>query len=144
MKIDEVNSILRNKILHLINEGWLKTHIGRVLLGSNGQAHLNHFLKEDTKSGHPNDFGVKPLQKIASVIGYNVRIVFVPKNQHETEEHLEQLNMHFIEDLDQSLINYLNNNVTSPVIAKSSRTQLDAVLDEILPVGDIEDSDKKE
>lgn len=131
MKIGEVNSILRAKILHLITEGWTKTHIGRVLLGGNGQAHLNHFLKEDTKSGMPNDFGIKPLQKIAQVIGYNVCIAFVPDDSREVEEYLEQLNMVFVEDLDQSLINYLNNNTTNTKIIRTSKTQMDEVVDDI-------------
>jgi hypothetical protein len=137
MKIEEVNSILRNKILHLINTGWLKTHIGKVLLGANGQAHLNHFLKENKDTGKVNDFGIKPLQKIGNVIGYDVCIAFVPQDNHDVEEQLEQLNMNFIEDLEQSLLNYLNKNVSANAnIVRSSRTQIDSVLDDLLPGDD--------
>lgn len=134
MKIDEVNSILRNKILGMINQGWLKTHIGKVLLGANGQAHLNHFLKGNDETGKSNDFGVKPLQKIANVVGFDVRIAFVPQGNHDIEEHLSTINMNFITELEDALLNYLNNNVTTNTnITRTSRTQIDNVLDDILP-----------
>ena len=76
------------------------------------------------------------MQKIANVVGYDVCIAFVPENQHEVGEYLGQLNMNFIEDLEQSLLNYLNNNVTANTnIARSNRTQIDSVLDDLLPGG---------
>ena len=139
MKIDEVNSILRSKIMAMINEGWLKTHIGKVLLGANGQAHLNHFLKQNEETGQFNDFGVKPLQKIANVVEFDVRIAFVPKGHHDTEEQLNSINMNFIQELEDALLNYLNNNVTiNTNIIRSNRTQIDNVLDDLLPGDPIE------
>ena len=131
MKIREVNSILRDRINSLISKGWFKSHIGKVLLGSNGQAHLNHFisLKEDNTY---NDFGIKPLEKIAHVIDYEIRLVFVPKNNHSITDSINDANMEFFDALNESLVNYLVNHVSSPSIIKTSKTQIDDVLDEIL------------
>ena len=138
MKIDEVNSILRNKITDLISSGWLKTHIGKVLLGANGQAHLNHFLKSNEETGQFNNFGEKPLQKIANVVDFEVHLAFIPKGQHEPKEQISAINMNFFNELEEALLNYLNNNITEHTnINKTSRTQIDSVLDDLLP-GDSE------
>jgi len=163
MDISDSNKIIRDMINDLLKSGWLKTHIGKVLLGANGQAHLNHFLKE-SDDGEFNDFGIKPLSKIGNVIGYDVHVSFVP-NQYTIEETIDRdetivdslkfekkqealqkfeetikilnnYNLDFNNTLKAALLNYLNNNIknNSNITLGVNRNQIDLVLDEVLGI----------
>ncbi len=133
MKIKEINSILRETINQIVNSGWLKTHIGKVLLGANGQAHLNHFLKVN-ENGIDSDFGIKPLQKIATVIDHDVMVIFVPHGNNNLVEFISNTNMEFVANLERELLTYLNNNIQKNANLRTSvpKTQIDNVLDELL------------
>lgn len=131
MQLDEVNQLLREGITELIESGWLKTHIGKVLLGPNGQAHLNHFLKvEDNEL--PNNFGIKPLQKIGQVIGYDAHVVFIHPDDTEQLGNALHANQKFMDDLTAKLIDYLSNN-TQTLNTPKGKSQIDSVLDSLLP-----------
>lgn len=138
MLLNDINSRLRATILKLINAGWSKTPIGKVLLGSNGQSHLNHWLKGEKENGH--NFGVKPLNRIAGLIDYETHIVFVKKptdeepndNYQDQIKMLEDQNEIFIGELEQTLTNYLTNNIQVPKSSKSGKGQIDSLLDELI------------
>jgi len=131
MQLEEVNQLLRDCISELIESGWLKTHIGKVLLGPNGQAHLNHFLKQEDNE-LPNNFGIKPLQKIGQVIHYDAHVVFIHPDDTEQLGHALHANQKFIDDLTIKLIDYLSKN-TQPLNSPKGKSQIDSVLDSLLP-----------
>lgn len=132
MLLKDVNIALRGMVTRLINQGWVKTQVGRILLGSNGQAHLNHWLKNN-EAGAPNDFGIRPLQKVAALIDYEAHIVFLPTtNNEQAIEYLENQNNAFITELETRMTNVLSNNIPAAKITKTSRGQIDNVLDDII------------
>ncbi len=131
MLINDTNEIIRDCINDLINSGWLKTHIGKVLLGPNGQAHLNHFLKaEDGEL--PNNFGIKPLQKIGQVIGYDAHIMFIHPEDAPGLSNAHAANQKFIDELAAALVKYLTDTTKQSGTSKGKST-LDSVLDDLLP-----------
>jgi len=130
MKLNELNTIIRSLINNKIELGWVKSHIGKILLGANGQAHLNRFLTPNP-SGTYNNFGIKPLQKIAKIIDYDVMVVFVPKDNSEICKSVEEYNDSFLQELSKSLDDYINGNFSQDKIIRTSKTQIDNVLDDI-------------
>lgn len=129
MRVNEINGLLRAMVNKLIQMGWVKTMIGRIILGTNGQAHMNHWFKED--DGKANDFGIKPLDRIASLNDHSAQIVFVHDNDVEFMEILEKRNVQFASDLEQLILNYLNKNIETPKIARGGKSKIDCLLDEI-------------
>ncbi len=101
---------------------------------ANGQAHLNRFLTPNP-NGTYNLFGIKPLQKIAKIIDYDVMIIFVPQNNSEVTKSVETCNMAFLSELSTALDDFINGNFTQDKIMRTSRTQIDAVLDDIFEDG---------
>jgi len=131
MKIEEVNEMLRTMINDKINQGWQKTKIGKVLLGANGQAHLNHFLKvEDDGSIH--NIGIKPLQKIATTIDYDVMVTFVPKGNTGAVNYIKDCNSYFINELSKALYDYLSGDTPIPHVGNKTKSSVELVLDEML------------
>jgi len=130
MKLKDLNNALRGLINNKIELGWVKSHIGKILLGANGQAHLNRFLTPND-NGIYNNFGIKPLQKIAKIIDYDVMVIFVPKNNLEINRAVEDCNNAFLSELSTSLDNYISGNFAQEKIIRTSRTQIDSVLDDI-------------
>jgi len=129
MLIEETNDLIRNSIVELINSGWLKTHVGKLLLGPNGQAHLNHFLKSEDNE-LPNNFGIKPLQKIGQVIEYDAHVVFIHPDDSEQINIVNSLNQKFVKDLLEKLIKHMKGE--HKVEAPRTKSQIDSVLDELL------------
>ena len=126
------NDLLRRIVCQLVSKGWNKTLIGKALLGDNGQAHVNNWLKTD--GDKVSDFGLKPLSNIAEQIGYEVHVVFLPKSDTTSEilEQIDNANETFADILKTKIDNYLNNKVVVPKFIKNNRGKIDQVLDEIL------------
>lgn len=97
---------------------------------ANGQAHLNRFLTPN-KNGIYNLFGIKPLQKIAKIIDYDVMIAFVPKADVQTARFIEDCNNKFLTELSDSLDAFISGNFTQNKIVRTSKTQIDSILDDI-------------
>lgn len=91
---------------------------------------MNRFLTPND-NGSFNNFGVKPLQKISKTIDYELFIVFLPQNESETIAAIEDLNNRFFQQLSSALDNYISGNFVNDKIIRSSRTQIDNVLDDI-------------
>ena len=125
----ELNESLRVRLLELIDSGWLKTHIGKILLGPNGQAHLNHFLKDDDL---PNDFGLKPLAKVGSVVNYNLHIAFIKDDDVESIQQVDDMNHDFLNTLIEDMVDYLNNNNNSINLTRGGKSQIDSIIDDLL------------
>ena len=126
----ELNNSLRGLVNKLIEAGWIKTTVGKVLLGNNGQAHMNHWLKSD--NGKTNDFGIKPLERIGGLLEYEAHIVYVAKTDNDFKNELDSRNIQFIQNLETAMRNYLSENLPSPRITRSGGGKIDKVLDELI------------
>ncbi len=132
MDLKDTNTTLRGMVLKLINVGWVKTTIGRILLGANGQTHMNHWLNLN-QDGKTTDFGIKPLSRIADLIDYEVHVVFINRSKHQSEiEIMNNLNIEFANELENSCTNALSNNIPKTSSIKNSRSPVDNILDELL------------
>ena len=132
MILIDINAALRGMITKLINSGWSKTNVGRILLGANGQAHMNHWMKSKD-DGSPNDFGIKPLDRIAKLLDYETHVVFVkPGENPQAIEYIDNLNNEYIQQLEKACSDVLSNNIPAPKTGKSGKGQIDAVLDDLL------------
>ncbi len=129
MLIDDTNDLIRNSINELINTGWLKTHIGKLLLGPNGQAHLNHFLKTEDND-LPNNFGIKPLQKIAQGLEYDVHVVFVHPDNTEQINILNNANQKFVKVIMETIVEHMKGEHKMEI--PKAKSQIDSVLDDLL------------
>lgn len=130
MTSPELNNLLRTLVISLTNSGWLKTSIGKILLGSNGQAHMNHWLKFDGEKC--NDFGIKPLERIGNLLEYETHIVYISKDDRETKKLLDSKNQEFMNILETSMKDFLANKAPSPKVGRSSNSKIDKVLEELL------------
>lgn len=144
MDIKETNENLRAAINHLIAQGWLKTQIGKTLLGDNGQGHVNHWLKVDGLK--TNDFGIKPLSTIANQIKHEVHVVFLPKNTPENIiNQLNEYNKEFIQKLYTAIDDYLRKDKSSDIkLTKKSKNKTDEVLDDLLGIKPTEEDEDEE
>lgn len=133
MNSKDTNALLRQMVIGLIDAGWLKTNVGKALLGDNGQGHVNHWL--NTNNDKINDFGIKPLINIANQIKYDVHIVFVPKEgDDQFKEKLDNCNEQFVENLKNALVRFLSNSIPKPTYTRTSKSKIDKMLDELLDI----------
>lgn len=145
MKIEIVNSMLRNMAVNLCEKGWAKTTVGKLLLGSNGQAHLNQWIKPDKNTGDVKDFGIKPLTKIANLIGYEPHVVFLPTDQTdengkiilarnaEAEQYIDEQNEIFVQELRINMEECMGQSII-PRINRQNKTPLDDIIDEMINI----------
>lgn len=132
MRPADLNNSLRSLVAKLIDLGWLRTTIGKILLGTNGQAHMNRWLNEDSLK--QNDFGVKPLQTIASLLHHHIEIVFVSDEDAELSKYIETRNQEVIQELEKGILAYLTNSIEAPKITRTGRSRIDSLLDEMTGV----------
>jgi len=131
MKLNELNEILRSLILNKIENGWIKSQIGKILLGPSGQAQMNRFLSPN-ESGIKINFGIKPLQKIARLLDYDATIIFIPNNKSEINQAVEECNMRFLSELSIALDNFIKNNFTENIIKNNSKSEMDEIINSII------------
>ena len=130
MRIEEVNESLREMISVLINAGWTKTKIAKILLGTNGQSQIGHLLNETKQS----DLGIRPLTKIASLLDFEILIAFNNIENIKLAEKIEQQNLNFISTLKKTIENYLTKTELQPIKMDRISVNKDTLelLDEIL------------
>lgn len=142
MNYIEINEQLKAMISDLVNLGYKKTVIGKLLLGSSGYAPIIKWLEEDSETDL--NLGVKPLTKVGNAINYDLKLVFVKSDDYTIINGLENLNNEFFQKLREKLINYLNSdeyNTRKPYTLKNKRkNQFEDVLDQILFSDIIDDS----
>lgn len=130
----ELNEQLRSMINSLLELGYKKTIIGKLLLGSSGYAPMLKFISEDKSTS--TNFGVKPLTKIGNVIDYELRLVYVNKHNDTIIEEIDKMNTDFIEELRTGIVEYLDRddfNSRKPyTFNKKRKNEFEQVLDQIL------------
>jgi len=105
MNIETVNSVVRNMLQDLVNDGYKKRHICSLTLGLQSEPQFDNFLKG-------NDLGFKPLQRIINNLGYDINIAIIPKEENEIEKFIKDTNYNFLSESKQPLVDYLNNKTT--------------------------------
>lgn len=130
----EINDQLKLVISELVNLGFKKTVIGKLLLGSSGYAPIMKYL--DDESDESVRFGVKPLTKIGTTIGHELKLVYVKKDNIEIINEIENINNSFFAELKDALINYMNSDQYGTrkqyTLTKKRKNEFESVLDEIL------------
>lgn len=131
----EINEQLKTLISDLVDLGYKKTVIGKILLGSSGYAPAIKFLDTEEEDADLS-LGIKPLTKVGNSIDYELRLVFVKNDNHEIINHIQEYNNEFFEALRNGIISFMNSdkcNTRKPYTIKTKRkNEFEAVLDEIL------------
>lgn len=138
MQNEEFNSLLRTMILDLIQKGWQRTRICKLLMGEAAQ--VSRFLTPD-ENNLPRDFGIKPLQRIAQLLDYDVHVVLIDKREDsEKKEEITQLinaiennNLEFLQELREKLEERLQDSVNTIKRNQSSNTSVDRLIESMLP-----------
>ena len=102
----EINEILIQTIQNLIDSGYKKTNIARLLLGASSASPIIKKLNTDNIN---NIFlGIKPFNKIANLIDYDLHLVFVKKDEN-LPDFLYETNIKFFNELENVIKNYMEN-----------------------------------
>lgn len=115
MKVEDINSELREMFQDIINDGAKKRHICGLTLGASNEPQFEGFLKG-------NDFGIKPLQRLINNVGYNFNIIIVPdENNEEVTKFIYETNQEFLSNCKEYLVEKLSdeNAIKSASIAKT-------------------------
>ena len=110
----DFNTLLRDTITNIINlydgDSGTKTTIFKSLIGNQGLSTMAKWINT-SDSDKIYNLGIKPLTKVGDSIGYNLRIVFVPKkekNTTEIDQYINSLNVSFMEHAKQLIHNMVN------------------------------------
>ena len=141
----EVNEQLKTLISDLVDLGYKKTVVGKILLGSSGYAPVIKFLDNDNDDGSDLNLGIKPLTKVGNSIDYELRLVFVKNDNHEVINSIQEYNNDFFDTLRNAIISYMTSdkcNTRKPYTVKVKRkNEFESVLDEILSTNVLIDED---
>jgi hypothetical protein len=126
----EFTDEIKNLITFFTDKGYKQTIIHKLLLGNSGFTQLSKLMEDD------NTFlGIKPLQRLANVIEYDVHVILIPREDKENiKDSVFQKNKEFLEDLKNQIINFLNNNSTMELttIKNKRTTKIDSIIDEMI------------
>ena len=114
MKIEDVNSILRETLNTLINsDGYKKNSICSLILGGQQSPMFTKFLLG-------SEFGIKPLSRIFNSMGCDLMIVPVPKNNTDMQTFLKNTNLEFTQTLTNEIIKYMESDTNTNNTSKNS------------------------
>lgn len=144
MDVYEINELLK-AIINDIVEEWgsvsgIRHKVSKILLGAHGQASINKWIS----GGRETPFGIKPLTKIGSLLGYDVHLAFV-KNIKD-KEYLHDLNIDFAKEFKHKINEYLKYETCEKDKPKKSilsthhgNSVVNRVLEDILGIDVIDD-----
>lgn len=101
----ELNNEIREFCRKLINDGYTKSQICGLLLGSQKLPMFSQFLDNDNRN-----FGLSVLSGMLDAFGYKLELVPVLKESSNQEPKLNELNAKFLENYKFILMENLNNN----------------------------------
>lgn len=122
----EINEQLRLMINELVNAGYKKTIIGKLILGTSGYAPIMKYLTEEDIN-----FGVKPLSKVGDTIGYKLHLVYINDENKELSEEIQNMNSQFFNELKEALISYMSTDEFNAKKTRKRTNHLEVILDEI-------------
>jgi hypothetical protein len=105
MNIEEVNAMLKETVSSLVENGWSKTRIAKIMLGANGQAQIVKLLECDDNQ---TALGLKPLTKIAKLMNYNLYLSFIDDNNDQLIKNIDHQNIQFFTKLKEQIELYLD------------------------------------
>lgn len=115
MKVENVNTALREIFQEMVDDGHKKRHICGLTLGSQAEPQFDSFLKG-------SEFGFKPLQRLIQNMGYELNIIITSEETpQETVNMIEEANNEFLSTYKELLATRLNDDtiVTPSYTAKS-------------------------
>lgn len=121
-------------VWELVDLGYDKTTIAKILLGTSAYSPILKMLKDDEDQS-PINFGVKPLTKIGNTLNYDLRLVYIKKDNSELIDEIADINTRFFDELKLGLIHYLNSGGPERkkyTFKKKRKNQFETVLNEIL------------
>lgn len=98
----EINSELRDMFNDLINDGFLKFHLCKIVLGSQRNAQFENLLQGKL-------LGIQPLNQIFKNLGYSLNLVPIPHNNNKKKEIINDLYNDLFYDIRIKLIEILEN-----------------------------------
>jgi len=96
----EINSELRDMFNDLINDGFLKFHLCKIVLGSQRNAQFENLLQGKL-------LGIRPLNQIFKNLGYSLNLVPIPLNNNKKKEIINDLYNDLFYDIRIKLIEIL-------------------------------------
>lgn len=133
MNVKDLNQQIRTMINSLIDAGWQRTKIFKIILGEAAQ--LARFLSKD-ENGQYKDFGIRPLQRIGQLKSKELYLVFLPTEKTpDSAQLLSRLNAYnteYVQELQDAIEKYLTENVETVKQNRISKTSIDRVVDDLL------------
>ncbi len=134
MKIDELNSVLRNIFKELFDEGYKRLPIAEVTLGKSFSPQFGKFM-EDT------DLGYVPISRMINGLGFELCVIPIKSDDDKAIKFIQEQYKQFIKTTKNDLIDYLDNRTTSsPIRKRKSTSELEKIFDEVINdyINDIE------
>lgn len=136
MNYIEINDQLKNLVSDLVGLGYKKTVIGKLLLGTSGYAPILKFLDEEGEANADLNLGIKPLDKVGQTIDYELKLVYVKKDNTAMINGIQEVNNTFFEELKLGLVNYMNSDACLSrkpyTITRKRKNEFESTLEEIL------------
>lgn len=133
MNVKELNQQIRTMITTLIDAGWQRTKIFKIILGEAAQ--LARFLSKDENGNH-KDFGIRPLQRIGQIKNYDLYLVYIPSEKTPESiqliNKLNHYNTEFVKDVQTAIEQYLINNVESTKRNRTSKSSISILVDDLI------------
>ena len=101
MKNAELNSILREMVKILIEDGYKKKTLCAILLGSQSGPVFHGFMKGSNM--------LRPLERLVDGLGYDLHMVPIKKDDYEMSNKLDGLTEEFVDETRRRIINYVEN-----------------------------------
>jgi len=120
MKVENLNSMLRELFNELINDNYKKRHVCGITLGGQNEPQFDGFMKG-------SDFGIKPLQRIIENMGYKFEVVIIPKKDEEITRFIDEVNHEFLAVCKKNIVEKLDD-VDAVRIASIPKTGIIAVM----------------
>ncbi len=125
MKPEDFNSELREIILNLISDGYLKYDITSITLGPQRMHSINRFCEG-------RDMGVKPLTSFLDALDFDLYLVAIPKDSIEDKTYIESFSRDALETIALTLNEYLENTMYIKGKKKSQEFIIDTVFNEFI------------
>lgn len=102
MRIDELNSMLREMFKQFVDNGYKKHPICSVTLGDTFGPQFTNFL-------NGNDLGLGPLTRIIENLGYEIHLVPVSNDDQEAQTLIQDRANNFVREISSDLKDFLDN-----------------------------------
>lgn len=124
MTVKEFNEQLRTIVEEKLKDNYKKSNITAILLGTSSGQQMDNFIKG-------NNFGFKPLARIAEAFDCELHITFVPKNDEELKNKINQISETSLTNLD-FLLGETLENVTNDSSIRRGRPKNSSIVEKTI------------